>query len=89
MTYIPAIEITETRERITAISLQITNIDTAITAINEIGSYRIDAGEGAQSVVYRKDIDNLIKSSQNLYRERQHLRQRLNGYGIVNVNLRL
>ena len=87
MTFIPQDRINRIQARITALETQQTAIDAAIAAGDEIGEYRFDSGEGSQRVRY-KSIDSLMKSSYNLDRLIEHLYRKLQGTGIVNMNLR-
>jgi coenzyme F420-reducing hydrogenase delta subunit len=87
MTFIPQARIDRITARITALEAQQTALDAAIVAGNEIGEYRFDSGEGSQRVRYRS-IASLTKASYNLDRLIESLYRKLQGTGIVNVNLR-
>lgn len=87
MTFIPQARIDRITARITALETQQAAIDTAIAAGNELGEYRFDSGEGSQRVRYRS-LKAMTDASYNLDRLIEHLYRKLQGTGIVNVNLR-
>lgn len=87
MTFIPQARINRIQARITALETQQTALDAAIAAGNEIGEYRFDSGEGSQRVRY-KSIKTLLESSYNLDRRIESLYRKLQGTGLVNMNLR-
>jgi coenzyme F420-reducing hydrogenase delta subunit len=87
MTFIPQARIDRIQARITALEAQQTAIDAAIAAGDEIGEYRFDSGEGSQRVRY-KSITSLMKASYNLDRLIEHLYRKIQGTGLVNMNLR-
>jgi hypothetical protein len=76
--------------RISTIDAQIaaaeTALDDAITT-GGVKEFRLDTGEGSQRMVYRDpaDLDKLIY---RLQVRRTHLQQRLDGTGLLNVNMR-
>lgn len=87
MTFIPQTRIDRIQARITALEAQQTAIDAAIVAGDEIGEYRFDSGEGSQRVRYRS-LDSLMTISDNLDRKIEHLYGKLQGTGVINLNLR-
>ncbi len=87
MTFIPQARINRIQARITALEAQQIAIDAAIAAGNELGEYRFDSGEGSQRVRYRS-LKGMTDASYNLDRLIEHLYRKLQGTGIVNMNLR-
>ena len=75
---------------------QITQIDTILTAANtaflaaagtEVKKYRFDSAEASQQAELR-DLDEMLDNIDRLEKRRDSLVRRLNGTGIVNMNLR-
>jgi coenzyme F420-reducing hydrogenase delta subunit len=87
MTFIPQARIDRIQARITILEAQQVAVDAAIVAGNEIGEYRFDSGEGSQRVRY-KSLKELLETNYNLDRLIEHLYRKLQGTGIVNLNLR-
>jgi hypothetical protein len=76
--------------QITIIDAQILLAQTAFTAsleANEIEEYRFDSAEASQRAKMR-DPDKLFSQIESLYKRRAAIVSRLNGTGIVNMNLR-
>ena len=83
-----------TRTRILAqiskIETQLTALDTAFTeavANAEVESYKFDSGEGSQQVK-RRDPNDIQKLIDKLESRLAYLYRRLDGKGLVNMNLR-
>ena len=84
---------TETRERLedrlTVIEAQIDTandtMDSLLSKINE--SYRFDSGEASQQAK-RMNIEKLSDQIDILERRAQAIRNRLNGMGVLNLNVR-
>lgn len=76
-------------ERLERAMTQQALLDTAYDALlaNEIESYTLDTGETRQTVK-QKDASKLLELIQNLETYIIWLNQKINGNGLINVNLR-
>jgi multidrug resistance efflux pump len=57
------------------------------SALTEVESYRLDTGEGSQSVTYRK-IEELTKTIAALEAQIESITKKLYGTGLISFNLR-
>lgn len=87
MTFIPQARQTRIIARIAALEGHRDAIDAAMLAGNEIGEYRFDSGEGSQRVRYRT-LKQMLSAIDNIDRMIEHLYRKLQGTGILNINLR-
>ncbi len=86
---------TITNQNLTYIKTRIARIDTLLDPLytayengtTEIESYMLDTGDGEQKTKYRS-LDEILDQIQRLESIRDRLTRRLNGTGIVNMNLR-
>ncbi|MEE9117963.1 MAG: hypothetical protein V3U02_05135 [Calditrichia bacterium] len=87
MTFIPQARIDRITARITALEAQQTALDEMIAGLDKNEEYRFDSGEGSQRGRDRK-IEALRKDSYNLDRLIEYLYRKLQGTGIIYINLR-
>lgn len=79
---------TEIENEIIAKEAQLALANTALSnALTEIASYRLDTGEGSQQTKYR-GLNELQMAVEMLEANIRSLYRRLNGTGIMNLNLR-
>lgn len=87
MTFIPQVRIDRIQARITVLENRQTAIDNIILDLDKTEEYRFDSSEASQRVRDRK-IETLNKESYNLNRQIESQYRKLQGTGIVNLNLR-
>jgi chromosome segregation ATPase len=82
-------EATRLRARLARLEAQIENANTALDALTtqEIESYSLDTNEAKQSAK-RWDAMKLDELIARLEIRAEHIRQRLTGLGVVNLNVR-
>jgi hypothetical protein len=74
--------------RLTAAQNQLTQADDALfNALNELESYTLDTGVGRQTTRYKK-IEKLEAALRNIETRVIWINQKINGGGVVNLNLR-
>ena len=88
MVCISTTELARINARITTYETLLTAADAAVLAAQtDVESYRFDSGEATQQTKRRKlkDLLNNVESIEAILRR---LNQRLNGTGVINLNLR-
>lgn len=58
-----------------------------LAGADEVGSYRLDTGEGSQQTKYRS-LDELLRAISHMEATVESLYRRLNGTGLSNLNVR-
>jgi len=88
MVYINSTRNARIRARIETKESQLTAAETALeNAMTEIESYSLNTGEGTQTTKHRK-IEDLLEAIRILESEIDKLYRKLNGTGLINMNLR-
>jgi hypothetical protein len=74
--------------RITALDAQITAMETAMenAVAKDVEEYTFNSGDGSQRAVNR-DLDQMQKTLDNLYRIREHQHNILKGRGIMRATI--
>lgn len=75
------------RARITRKETSLTNLYVIYDSLNEDKEHRFDSGEGSQRTQFR-DIDKVGEEIRKTEKELDALYRKLNGTGVVNINLR-